>query len=428
MSELFNELNIFSLINLLILAMLVVYFLMLFIQWLKKKKSRSMVEDVVLNEAILKEDSSPGIETEKSDILSASLEDMEPLPLVPEEKKPKRFRDLWQRQKKPTDQNTQEPKAAIIAEKSKKVKTYRTNKIQLFLWILIFAFLMTGVLSIFSGFQARAKVSGAEKKINSLTSEIAELKEMENIDTPATDSFFRRFLNVYFTIDPEAASQEERIEKLKKFNAELDFKLAASPEISQSVVSMRSYGYEQVGDHYVVTYTVETKAEGITRPTAETAASAEEEVVDTFVSNVSVAFKKTKKGYAILGMPYQNEYDPNQYVAEKSSTLEPYSGKELEDKETRQELKTFVEQFLTEYQNNNKENLGYLMKGVEGLGGDKEVELKSLKYYGTKKAPVVEANIVVNNGSTGIGFTENLRLHLTTSKDGKYFIESLEHF
>lgn len=424
-SDLFSNMNIFNLINIIILAMLAIYFLGFIIQWVRKKRTRPVAEDIGTNEGMLKEDISVGTAIEGDGISTSGFEIPEPVHEVSDEKGQPFFKKFLKR-KKP-DTNVPEPEIAAPAAKPKKV--YRTDRIRIFLWGLIFTFLITGIFSIFSGFKALSQASKAEEQIASLTSELADLKELENIDTPATDSFFRRFLNVYFTIDTETNSQEERVEKLKKFNSKLDFKLTTSPEVGQSVVSMRSYGYEKVGDHYVVTYTVETKAEGLTRPTLETDSSEnEEDVVDTFVSNVSVAFKKTKNGYAILGMPYQNEYDPNQYVAEKSSTLEPYSAEELEDKETRKELKTFVEQFLTEYQNNNKENLGYLMAKVEGLGGGKKVELKSLKYYGSKKEPVVEANVVINNGETGIGFSENLRLHLTTSEDGKYFIESLEHF
>lgn len=280
-------------------------------------------------------------------------------------------------------------------------------------WGLIFMFILTGIFSIASGFQAKEQATKAEKEISSLRKEITDLKDMANVDTPETDSFFRRFINLYFTVSKEVPKQEERQSRLSEFNHALDYQLPNSPKVGQTVYSVRNYGYQAVDDYFIVTYTVETKTE--------------EDEPKSFVSNVSIPFRKEKGKYTILALPYQQEYDPNALVGKSNDTLEPYQGETLEDKQAQERLKNFCEQFLTEYQANNKENLKYLMKDVEVLNGNQMVELKKISCFGTAEKPVVELSITVGNKGTGISFNENIRLDLSLNSEGEYYIEQLTH-
>lgn len=278
-------------------------------------------------------------------------------------------------------------------------------------WGLIFMFILTGIFSIASGFQAKEQATKAEKEISSLRKEITDLKDMANVDTPETDSFFRRFINLYFTVSKEVPKQEERQSKLSEFNHALDYQLPSSPKVGQTVCSVRNYGYQAVDDYFIVTYTIETKTE--------------EDEPKSFVSNVSIPFTKEKGKYTILALPYQQEYDPNTLVGKSNDTLEPYQGETLEDKQAQERLKNFCEQFLTEYQANNKETLKYLMKEAEGLNSNHAVELKKINYFGTTENPVVELSITVENKGTGISFNENMRLDLSLNREGEYYIEQL---
>jgi len=298
--------------------------------------------------------------------------------------------------------------------KKEKIKKYRVGRIQVIVWFGIFLFIGTGISSIASGFQAKTQAMQSYEAIESLKNEINDLKNMSEVDTPEADSFFRRFLNTYFTVNKEMEAQEKRVENLKVFSKAFDYQLPNTPTVGQAVSNITHYGYQKLDDYFLVTYTVETKTD--------------EKEPQKFKYKVSIPFKKEKDGYVILALPYQLEYDLNGSVSEKTETLTAYQGELLKDEAVKEELQTFAEQFLTEYEANNKENLKYLMSDVEGLGNGKTIKLKKITYYGSQEAPVLELNITVNDADTDIGFAENIRLHLVKNADGKYFVETLDHY
>lgn len=299
-------------------------------------------------------------------------------------------------------------------EKQKKRKKYSTTRLQKIVWAILISFIILSAMSIYSGFQAKSLADKSTKEIKKLNEELAVLKDMTEIDTPATDSFFRRFINVYYSVSTDKDEQADRVNQLSVFNKKLEYKLPTNPEVGQTVYSMRNYGYKKVDDYFVVTYTVETRTN--------------EEKPQSFTSNVTIPFTKSEEGYTILSLPYQEEYDPNKYLANENNVLEPDKKEELDDRAVRDELKTFVEQFLTEYQANRKETLNYLMADVEGLGSNKKIELKNIQYFGTKDEPILDLDLSINNADTGIGFAEKMRLELTRTTDNKYFIETLKHY
>lgn len=315
--------------------------------------------------------------------------------------------------KEPTD-DPQESASPPVTKKKKPTKKYRLNTVSYLLWGFIFLFVVTGIVSIYNGIQAKNEVKSAHKQIEQLEKNVASLQVMSTIDTPETDSLFRRFINLYFTVSKEVPKQEERQSKLAEFNNKLDYKLPSSPKVGQTVYSVRNYGYQEIDDYFLVTYTIETRTD--------------EKEPKSFVSNVSIPFKKDKGKYTILALPYQQEYDPNALVGKSNDTLESYKGEELEDKKAQEAIKNFSEQFLTEYQANNKENLKYLMKDVEGLNANKVIELKKIRYFGTTEKPVVELALTIENKDTGISFNENMRLFLVKNSEGKYSIDTLEHY
>lgn len=84
-------------------------------------------------------------------------------------------------------------------------------------------------------------------------------------------------------------------------------------------------------------------------------------------------------------------------------------------------------QFLKEYQENNKENLRYLMKDVQGLPKGWSIRSKELAVYGESEKPVVTTTIQLTQEKTGVVLNETIQLHLTTTEDGKYFIEKMTY-
>ena len=186
------------------------------------------------------------------------------------------------------------------------------------------------------------------------------------------------------------------------------------PQTDLKVVNISNYGYQQKEDSYVGTFFVETKTT--------------QEQEKTFKSIVSVDFKITKKGYQICSMPYQQSDIRNQFVTKNDQKQHEKRSDTLQDIRVKEDVQTFVEQFLKEYEQNNRDNLRYLMREVEGLPANVTVETKDFSVFNTAEKPVVDLTLILTYKDTGIMFQEGLELHLIKNTDGKYFIETIDHY
>lgn len=299
-------------------------------------------------------------------------------------------------------------------KKQKKGKNYSIKKSSLIIWGVLLLFLAITINAIYQANQSQQQLKEVEEKVSMLTNEIGQVKDTQKIDTPETDSFLRRFLNIYFSIPSTNDALKKREEDLKEFNSALDFKQSRLSKVEQQIVSMRNYGYENKEVYYLAKYVVQV--------------ATKEKEPKNFTSTIYIPFTKSNKGYQIVSLPYQVAYEPNEVLAKGGKEPEKTTEDKLEDKAARKNIDTFIEQFLTEYQANNKENLKYLMKDVEGLPPNRVIELLEKGYFGTKEKPIVEVSLSIENKNTSISFKQHMRLYLTLNKDNKYFIERLEHY
>lgn len=293
----------------------------------------------------------------------------------------------------------------------KKKGNFEKNPIRLLIWGAIIAFILSGLLAIKNSTTAMKEVHTYKERISKLETTLEKVNQQQLLNTPETNAALKRFLTLYFTIPIERAKQDEREKKLQTYNNSLSFRLVNQPKESQTVSILENYGYQEHNGVMEATFYLKTKAEG----------GQENE------SFVTVRFSQSKKGYTIHSLPNQLAYVPEQWIAHDKVKTPGIPNKPLDNKKAVSEVKTFVAQFLKEYQENNQENLRYLMKDVQGLPEGLTIQSKELAIYGEPESPVVTTTLLLTQAGTDIVLSETIQLYLTTTEDGKYFIEKMTY-
>ncbi|MEI5995630.1 conjugal transfer protein [Candidatus Enterococcus mansonii] len=298
------------------------------------------------------------------------------------------------------------------ASKFKKKKgNYEKNPVRMLIWGAILAFILSGLLAVKNSNTAIKEVHTYKERISKLESTLEKVSQQQLLNLPETNAALKRFLTLYFTIPIERSKQDERERSLQGYNNSLSFRLVNQPKESQVVSILENYGYQERNGVTEATFYLKTKAEN----------GQENE------SFVTVRFSQSKKGYTIHSLPNQLAYAPEKWIAHDKAKTTAVPNQPLDDKKAVSEVKTFVVQFLKEYQENNQENLRYLMKDVQGLPKGWTIHSKELAIYGESKNPVVTTTLQLTQEKTDIVLSETIQLHLTTTEDGKYFINEMTY-
>ena len=308
--------------------------------------------------------------------------------------------------------------SALSEKPTKKVKkfkkkkgNYEKNPIRMLIWGAIFAFILSGLLAVKNSNTAIKEVHTYKERIAKLETKLEKMNQQQLLNIPETNAALKRFLTLYFTVPMERAKQDERERLLQVYNPSLSFRLAAQPKESQSISVLENYGYQERNGVTEATFYLKTRSEG----------GQENE------SFVTVRFSQSKNGYTIHSLPNQLAYEPNVWIAHDKVKTPGIPNKPLDNKKAVSEVKTFVAQFLKEYQENNQENLRYLMKDVQGLPEGLTIQSKELAIYGEPESPVVTTTLLLTQAGTDIVLSETIQLYLTTTEDGKYFIEKMTY-
>ncbi|EGO8595303.1 hypothetical protein EH331_11605 [Enterococcus faecalis] len=296
-------------------------------------------------------------------------------------------------------------------KKGKRSKSFQKNPIRIFIWLTLFAFILSGLLAIRNASFAVKQGKMYQERITHLEKELKKLNKKQEIQVPETEAFLSGFLREYFTISKDRIENQKRLDQLQGYSKELNFRVSFLPVESQHVVLLENYGYQEMGDTYLATYGLTTRSDK----------------GKTSQSLVKVRFKKQKGKYHVLSLPYQLAYTPENWYSSSSDNKKALPSQSIDDRSVQENVKNFVTQFLKEYQANNTDNLRYLMADVQGLPEGWSVEAKELKILGEKESPVVEMNLILQQKDTQITYNERVQLYLTTTEDGKYFIEKITY-
>lgn len=299
-------------------------------------------------------------------------------------------------------------------KKPKKERSYQKNRIRIVIWAFLILFVLASLQSILVSRNALSQLRSTQSKVTVLEKELKKISNDQALDVPPTNAFLTDFFKTYYSVSKERDQEIKRREKLANYYAPLGNQTSSTPQTDLKVNTIMNYGYRQKGNSYVGTFFVETKTT--------------QEQEKTFQSVVSVDFKITKKGYQICSMPYQQSDTRNDFVTKNNQRRQEKRSDTLQDLRAKEKIQEFVKQFLKEYEQNNGDNLRYLMREVEGLPANVKVETKDFSVFNTAEKPIVDLTLMLTYKDTGITFQEGLELHLIKNEDGKYFIETIDHY
>lgn len=299
-------------------------------------------------------------------------------------------------------------------KKPKKERSYQKNRMRIVIWAFLILFVLASVQSILLSRNAISQLRSTQTKVTVLEKKLKQVSNDQTLDVPTTNAFLTDFLKTYYSISKDREQEIKRREKLADYYAPLSYQTSSYPQTDLKVNTITNYGYQQKEDSYVGTFFVETKTT--------------QEQEKTFQSVVSVNFKITKKGYQICSLPYQQSDIRDQFVNENKESKHEKRTDTLQDPRAKEDVQTFIEQFLKEYQENNRDNLRYLMREVEGLPANVNAETKDFSVFNTAEKPIVDLTLMLTYKDTGIMFQEGLELHLSKNAEGKYFIETIDHY
>lgn len=301
-----------------------------------------------------------------------------------------------------------------IKDKKGNLKNYRVEKVRLVIWAFIILFIFASFSSIVRSKMLGWKVANYKSEVVQLEKIIGELEKKQAIDTPTTDSFLFDFVSLYCEQYKDQEKQKDRLDRLSNYYKALGYQTDDVPLADTEVVNYENYGYEKSGKHYVGKCYVELKTK--------------QENAQTFSFILCVPFQLKNNQYRICGLPYQQCDTRRKVISSNSEGTHQSPTDVLQDTKVIHRIEKFVDQFLQEYSDDDKENLKYLMKDVESLPSETEAVRKNIRVFHTAENPIVELMIDVKYPDTGIVFTENLQLTMSEIKDGKYFIDQLVHY
>lgn len=308
-----------------------------------------------------------------------------------------------------------EQKPTEEKEKNKKKdRAYQKNRMRKLIWAVLIVFVLASIQSIFLSRNALGRLQKTNQQVSILEKKLNKLESEQSLDAPSTNAFLKDFITTYYSVTDDRDKEMKRREKLADYYAPLNYQTGSLPSTQLEVKAIENYGYQQDGDLTIGRFFVETQTT--------------QDKPQTFQSVVNVKFKQTSKGYQICSLPYQQSDTRNTYIEKNPKTPLESRNDLLQDQAGRERIESFIKQFLKEYEQNNQDNLRYLMKDVEGLPDNVSVKIKDLKVYGTTEKPTVNCTLTLTYKETGIEFQEGLELHLTKNAEGKYYIEQMNHY
>lgn len=294
---------------------------------------------------------------------------------------------------------------------TKEKKTVNGKVLARFLWVVILVWLVLTVVS-FVRMNAVANNNAALQK------EVTNLKEStENVNLLNQDSsldlFLKRYVTNYLTLSDHSDQMENRIKILESMSAkDIEYEVQTLESGSQSLVSITPFAYEFHKNYDLATYNVTY------RLTVD-----DQEKTYAVAINLPVQRKEDKE-YLIVAEPYLTSFDVND-LSGSGDRLDSSLRKQekLSDANDLALIQSFLEQFLTMYQEGNIDQLRYLMADPEGLNNQYEINLDRFDAYGTDKEPVLDVFIHLRQKDTSVSYPQQMRLNLET-KDGKYFVKT----
>lgn len=285
-------------------------------------------------------------------------------------------------------------------------KIKRKNRFIIFLvWFLIISILSTSIFLIFTKGVDKIKLSNNTTKLEQLENKF----NSTNIYNSKMDNFAKNFTTLYINYTED--KEKERKSNLDNYYLKgLKDNVTFSEKTSRNLSSIRLYSTEKIDDNnyiykYIINYTI-----------------SKEDTKKTIQEMINISIKLQNESYSISNYPYYS-------TIPKDISIGDYKEKEInldKEKEKREDLENFTKDFFKKYTTYKLDEIKYLMNNPEIISGKELQDLPIIDVYKDNDKYIIYTEVNLKEKELKIVTTEKFTLTVVV-KDGKYFVEKLEH-
>lgn len=259
--------------------------------------------------------------------------------------------------------------------------------------------------------------------------------KISTVNYPAIQSFLNPFVDSYINVSDDSEKNEERQKTLQNFmvnSADYSNSFAVEGEGQRILQQKELYSVTETTNNtllaqYKVTYINRTFVEKeVTKKSGKKVIKEKikepKDEQKTALLNIELVQKEN--AYAVNSLPYfTNLYTLKSTMdkEEKEEDLNNYDGQ----KET--EIMAFLHDFLEKYASSTSDDMAYMMKSPEGLGGSLTFDrIDKYELYQKSGNILADVHVVFLEPDTKINVEEDFTIILT-KKDSHYYVEKLEH-
>ncbi|EAD3476090.1 conjugal transfer protein [Listeria seeligeri] len=260
-------------------------------------------------------------------------------------------------------------------------------------------------------------------------------EKASSINYPAVQSFLNPFVDSYINVSDDSEKNEERQKTLQNSmvnSADYSNSFAVEGEGQRILQQKELYSVTETTNNtllaqYKVTYINRTFVEKeVTKKSGKKVIKEKikepKDEQKTALLNIELVQKEN--AYAVNSLPYfTNLYTLKSTMdkEEKEEDLNNYDGQK------EKEIMAFLNDFLEKYASSSSDDMAYMMKSPEGLGGSLTFDrIDKYELYQKSGNILADVHVVFLEPDTKINVEEDFTIILT-KKDSHYYVEKLEH-
>ncbi|WP_271006521.1 conjugal transfer protein [Listeria seeligeri] len=254
------------------------------------------------------------------------------------------------------------------------------------------------------------------------------------VNYPAIQSFLNPFVDSYINVSDDSEKNEERQKTLQNSmvnSADYSNSFAVEGEGQRLLQQKELYSVEETTNNmllaqYKVTYVNRTFVEKeVTKKSGKKVIKekVKEPKDEQKTALLNIELVQKDNAYAVNALPYFTNIYSLKATVDKSEAndIESYKGQ----KEA--EIIAFLNDFFTKYATSSSEDMAYMMKSPEGLGGSLTFDrIDKYELYQKSGNILADVHVVFLEPDTKINVEEDFTINLT-KKDSHYYVEKLEH-
>lgn len=352
--------------------------------------------------------------------------------------------------KEPSEVVQEEKNVALFEDQEKKRRFLKKSKVKnpsikkmeakhfnrIFMAVVCFI-LFSGVFALFRSFGIAGRVDAVQANVNKISEKsygATEKKDDESYPFQLND-FMQNFISIYMPLSNDNSAMDDRTEQLKSYfakNISLDKEMTMTTKklISSELNNVKKSDKFSTAQYKII-YSLEIPVENKERVDSD-------KKEDSIVREPFVDYQKEEKTaflnvdyveknghFSIISYPYFSDSKKltmnSEGVVKNEQANTAITGDQLK------EIDTFLAIFFDKYASANEDELQYLMKDVESLGGNYELkEIVSVEAFSHKEFVTAYVQVIFTEKDSTLQHKEVFSLKLV-KEDKQYKVIELRH-